>query len=115
MDHSYQLSIYGGHIEPITAKYCNDELVRLQVPDQEVVIQLTFHRKINPVTTELNTWRMAADQANPIPPIIRALVAMPQRPVAQKSIFQCLQSDNRAHWKQGLFDQYDKNAEMMLL
>ena len=108
-------SQYGGHIEPITAKYCNDELIRLQVPDQEVVIQLTFHRKINPVTTELNTWRMVADQANPTPPIIRALVAMPQRPVAQKSIFQCLQSDNRAHWKQGLFDQYDKNAEMMLL
>ena len=48
-------------------------------------------------------------------PIVRHIVAIPKRPEPEKTIFACLQNQDRQHWKNGLFHQYDKNARMMLL
>ena len=46
-------SQHNGHIEPISAKFCFDEIKRCQAQHDDVVIELTFHRKIKPVRTEL--------------------------------------------------------------
>ena len=75
-------SQHGGHIEPITAKYCLDELTRCQLENDEVKVELTFHRKIKPVATELQTMRMMSDQATAVSPIVRHVAALPERPVA---------------------------------
>jgi hypothetical protein len=48
-------------------------------------------------------------------PIVRHIVAMPDRPTAPCSIHVCLKDKNQKHWKAGLLNQYDKNANMLLL
>jgi hypothetical protein len=80
-----------------------------------VEIEMTFHRKIRPVATDLQTLRMMSDQAAPVSPIVRHIAALPERPVAERSIYQCLKGPLRPHWIQGLWHQYGKNAEYQLL
>ena len=91
-----------GHIEPITAKFLLEELKQCQDPHSETEVQLTFHRKIKPVTTEIQTLRAMSDQMDTNTPIVRHIVAMSDRPVALKSTHQCLKDKHRKHWKAGL-------------
>ena len=56
-----------------------------------------------------------SDQLNTNTPIVRHVVAMPDKPTAPQSIHLCLKNKNREHWKAALFHQYDKNADMLLL
>jgi hypothetical protein len=104
-----------GFVEPITAKFCLDELKRCQSPDHEVTAELTFHRKIKPIATDLQTLRMMSDQATPSQPIVRHIASLPERPVSSKTIFDNLKGPHRHHWIQGLKHQYSKNASMLVL
>ena len=104
-----------GHIEPITAKFLVDKLKLCQTPGSETKIQITFHHKIKPVTTKLQTLRAMSDQMDTNTPIVRHVVAMPEKPSAPRSIHLCLKDKHRDHWKASLFHQYDKNADMLLL
>ena len=114
-------SQHNGHIEPITAQFCYDEIVNCQDKLDDVMIELTFHRKINPVTKELNQYRSMSDQIGRSSPIMRNsptvshIVALPERPSAEKTIFQAMKSPMSRHWKKGLWNQYDKNDAMMVL
>ena len=105
-----------GYIEPITAQFCFDEIERCQASRRETEIELSFHRKPKAVPTEMyQTYRMMSDQANPVPPIIRHIAALPTKPIAGKSIWECLDSKLREHWQAGLYHQYAKNADGKLL
>ena len=42
-----------GHIEPITAQFLVDKLKLCQTPGSDTKVQITFHRKIKPVTTKI--------------------------------------------------------------
>ena len=56
-----------------------------------------------------------SDQMDSNTPIVCHIVALPDQPVAEKLIFQCLKGPHSKHWKEGLFAQYQKNAQMLLL
>ena len=101
----------GGHIEPISAEFCISELKNCRIENDEVEIALTFHRKIRPVATDLQTLRMMSDQASPVSPIVRHVAALPERPIVGQSIFECLKGPHQPHWIQGLRHQYSKNAK----
>ena len=108
-------SQHRGHIEPITAKFCLEELSKCQDKHDDVMIEISFHRKINPVTTELNRYRSMSDQIGKEQPIVRHIVALPDRPRDEKSIFKAVQGPNKIHWKNGVKHQYNKNDDMMVL
>ena len=56
------------------------------------------------------------DQMDINTPIIRHVVAYPEQPEAPRSIHMCLKKDNNhKYWKAGLWNQYNKNANMLLL
>ena len=65
-------------VEPITAKFCKDELQQCQDSHKEVKVQITSHRKIKPVTLEYQTLRAMPDQMNTNSPIRRHIVATPE-------------------------------------
>ena len=104
-----------GYVEPITAKFGIDEIKRCQIEDDEAMIELTFCRKMRPVATELQSLRAMNDQMDVNSPIVRHIVAMPERPEAGKTLFDCLKGKDRQHWIAGLKHQYSKNANMLLL
>ena len=79
-----------GHIETITAKFLLDELKQCQDPHSETDIHITFHRKIKPITTKLQTLRAMSDQMDTNTPIVRHVVAMPDQPIDLRSIHLCL-------------------------
>ena len=56
-----------------------------------------------------------SDQMDTNTPIVRHVVAMPDKPTAPRSIHLCLKDKNRKLWKAALFQQYEKNADMLLL
>jgi len=72
---------HGGHIEPISAEFCMSELENGRIENDEVGIELTFHKKIRPVAKDLQTLQMMSDQASPVSPIVRHVAALPERPV----------------------------------
>ena len=89
--------------------------MRCQMPNEEKTIQLTFHRKILPVHKELQSLRMMSDQSPGVSPIVRHIVALPERPVAERSIYECLKGPNQPHWKAALSHQYGRNADHQVL
>ena len=46
---------------------------------------------------------------------MRHIAALPERPVAERLIYECLKSKNRPHWIEGLWHQYAKNADHQVL
>ena len=57
-----------------------------------------------------------ADQMDSSPPIVRHIVALPQKPEAGKTIFDCLKDQkNKHHWEAALDHQYSKNATQRVL
>ena len=103
-----------GYIEPITAKFCAREITATQ-EEESVTMEITFCRRKRPLTTDLQEIRATFDQSVPITPTVSYLVTAPERPIAEKSIQECLKGADRHHWKAACFHQYDKNAKIMLL
>ena len=108
-------SSHGGYAEPITGQFALEELKRHQKKRSRAQVELTFHRKIRPIITPYETYRATHDQAVPAPPIVRHIVALPEKPVSKKTIFDNLKGNQRRHWVAGLKHQYSKNAQMLLL
>ncbi len=104
-----------GYIKPITSKLCFEEIVCCQEDKEEVPIQLTFHRRIKPIATDLQELCAMSNQMDSNTPIVCHIVALPDQPVAEKLIFQCLKGPHSKHWKEDLFAQYHKNSQMLLL
>ena len=77
----------------------------------EIKVQVTFHQKFKPVTSEHHILRAILDQMDTNSPIIRHLVAMPDQPTAPYLIHLCLRDKNQKHWKARLWNQYDKKYQ----
>ena len=87
-----------GYIEPIDAKYCLNEMKSCQKDHVEVVIELTFHRKINPINTEYETYDMMSDQIGAERPEVAHIVSHPNPPAPPgRTIFECLDGPEREH------------------
>ena len=81
----------GGYIEPISAKYCLDELIRCQKKRKKVSIEITVRRQMkSPTIGPYQQLRHMADQMTPSQPIVRHIVALPQMPKVGKTFFECL-------------------------
>ncbi len=74
-----------------------------QEEEEENPIQLTFHRCFKPIATDLQDLRAMFDQMDSNTPIVCHIVMLPDQPVAEKLIFQCLKGPLAKHWKGGLF------------
>ena len=90
----------GGYIEPISAKFCMDELTRCQKKRKKVKIEITVHRQMKtPSIGPYQQLRQMADQMTGSQPIVRHVVALPQMPKVGKTIFECLRDEKHVkHW-----------------
>jgi len=62
----------GGYIEPISAKYCLDELERCQKKRKKTTVEITVHRQMkSPTTGPYQQLRQMADQMPSSQPIVR--------------------------------------------
>ena len=75
----------GGYIEPISAKFCMDELTRCQKKRKKVSVEITVHCQMKtPTIGPYQQLRQMADQMTPSQPIVRHVVALPQMPKVGK-------------------------------
>ena len=71
------------HIEPITADFCINELRQCQCPNEEVNVQMSFHRKKQANNFEISDIkRTTSDQMDTDTPFVRHIVAMLEQPAA---------------------------------
>ena len=76
---------------------------------------MTFQLKVKPVISEYKTLRAMLYQMDTNTPTGQHIIAIPEQPAAPHSIHLCLKDKDWKHWKAGLWNQYDKNANMLLL
>ena len=60
-----------GYVEPISAKFCHDEIVKCQRKNCTTSVELTFCRRIKPINTEIETYRQVSDQMERPQPLER--------------------------------------------
>ena len=75
---------------------------------------MPLYRKFKPVTSEYQTLRAMSDQMDTNTPIVRHIVTMPKQPTAPQSIHLCPKDKYHKHWKAGVWNHYDKRANMDL-
>ncbi len=56
-----------------------------------------------------------SDQISSEPSIVRHIVVMLEQPIDKKSIYIALKGPNTQHWKQGMWPQYSKNDNEIVL
>jgi len=98
--------------QPITAQGLKDALYFLQRPTPRT-ISITFCKIEDAVRFPHQTFRAYFDSCTALK--FSHMITVPTPPVANKSIFKCLDSPLGHEWEQALYHQYDKNDYVKLV